>query len=88
MLRIGKMEKAGRVVFALSGRIEERHIAELQELLDAETNAQPMTLDLGEVKLVDSGAVGFLAACESKGIKLEHCPAYIREWVTRERRGS
>jgi hypothetical protein len=44
-----------------------------------------VTLDLAELKLVDSGAVEFLAACEAKGIKLENCPAYIREWINRER---
>ena len=26
-----------------------------------------------------------LALSEANGIELRHCPAYIREWITRER---
>jgi len=29
--------------------------------------------------------VEFLALSEANGIALKHCPAYIREWITRER---
>jgi hypothetical protein len=29
--------------------------------------------------------VMFLAVAESSGIELTHCPAFIREWITRER---
>jgi hypothetical protein len=38
-------------------------------------------LDLQEVQLVDHDAVRFLAGCEADGTQLEHCPAYIREWI-------
>jgi hypothetical protein len=88
MLRTRKMEEFGRAIFALSGRIEEKHISELQGLLNAESDPGKVTLDLAEVRLVDCEAVEFLAACEDKGITLQNCPAYIREWITRERGGS
>jgi hypothetical protein len=29
-----------------------------------------------------------LAINEAKGIELRHCPAYVREWITRERHSS
>jgi hypothetical protein len=35
--------------------------------------------------LADRDAVTLLARTEGNGIELRHCPAYIREWVTRER---
>lgn len=69
------------MVFALSGRIEEKHVSELQELLEAEPSNEAIALDLGEVMLVDRESVRFLAGCEARGIKLKHCPPYIREWI-------
>ena len=30
-------------------------------------------------------AVQFLAQCEAEGTTLVHCPAYIREWIEREK---
>jgi hypothetical protein len=42
-------------------------------------------LELGEVSLVDVDAVRFLGNCESEGIQLLNCLAYIRKWIDRER---
>ena len=69
------------VVFALSGRIEQKDVSELQKLLQAEAEAIHITLDLEEVRLVDREAVKFLAGCEIRGIELKSCPSYIREWI-------
>ena len=41
---------------------------------------------LREVTLVDGDVVRFLAACEEAGISIVNCPAYIREWMDRERK--
>jgi len=81
MLRIGRSESDGLTIFVLSGRIEEHHVSELRELLDAEPEVRDLTLDLGEVRLVDREAVRFLAACRARGIKLQNCPSYIRQWM-------
>ena len=54
---------------------------ELQQLVNAEPDWASLTLDLREVRLVDREAVRFLAACEAKGIQLQYCPLYIREWI-------
>ena len=83
MLRIQRAAKAKGVVFTLSGRIDGEGLAELQKSLESETEDH-LILDLKEVKLVDRDAVSFLADCERKGMRLAHCPAYIREWIERE----
>jgi anti-anti-sigma regulatory factor len=75
----------GEVVFRLSGRIEEENIPELKELFEAETDGRRIVLDLKDLTLVDREAVRFLERCEADSIKLENCPAYVREWIVRER---
>ena len=80
MLKIRRSEDNGIAVFALSGRIEEQHVSELQELLASEAQTKA-ALDLEEVRLVDREAVRFLAACEARGISLRNCPSYVREWI-------
>ena len=81
MLRIDRSAN-GEVRFTLTGHVGVAHVAELQRLIDAEpAGNRPMVLDLGHVKLVDREAVSFLARCEASGIKLDNCPAYVREWI-------
>ena len=63
-------------------------MAELQKLLEFEASDHNLVLDLKEVKLVDRGVVSFLANCESKGVNIASCPAYIREWIEGEASGS
>jgi anti-anti-sigma regulatory factor len=86
MLRIRRLELDGLTIFSLSGRIEERQVLELRELLDAEGDARDLMLDLEEVRLVDREAVRFLAACQARGIKLRNCPSYIQEWMENRER--
>jgi anti-anti-sigma regulatory factor len=81
MLKIRRFDVEGQAIFALSGRIEERNLPELHELLNAETKPTEVTLDLTEVKLVDREAIKFLAACTARGIELKDCPSYIRRWM-------
>jgi predicted metal-binding protein len=38
-----------------------------------------------DVRLADRDAVQFLRDCEARGMKLENCPAYLREWMEREK---
>jgi len=37
-----------------------------------------------DVRLADRDAVKFLRDCKADGMKLENCPAYVREWMDRE----
>ena len=54
-------------------------IAELKALFDADYRT--IVLDLRDVRLADRDAVKFLRDCEASGMKLENCPAYVREWI-------
>lgn len=66
----------------VSGRIKEECVETLRALLEQEKGA--VTIDLKDVFIVDREAIKLLAAGESNGVELRNCPAYIREWVTRE----
>jgi hypothetical protein len=82
MLKILRSEEDGITVFAVSGRIEEKDVAELGKLFDDEGGGNTrIALDLEEVRLVDRQVVRFLAACEARGIRLKNCPSFVREWI-------
>jgi hypothetical protein len=83
-----RIETAARrkcTVFTLSGRIEERAIAELRRLFEQQADCSQIVLDLKDVSVIDREAVRFLAHCEADGVMLENCTPYIREWVEKER---
>jgi hypothetical protein len=63
------------------------NIPELETLIRLESDGRRIVLDLKDVTLVGRDAITFLERCEANGIGLEHCPAYVREWITRQRRG-
>jgi anti-anti-sigma regulatory factor len=84
MLRITRAAN-GEVVFAVSGRLDAENLAELKTLFSSEPARRRITLDLKELTRVDQDAVSFLERCEAENIELKNCPAYIREWITRER---
>lgn len=85
-LKIQRSANDGFVTFALTGRIQMEHLLELQDLFEFEDTDQGIILDLQEVKLIDREAVKFLMQCEAAGARLDNCPAYIREWISKERR--
>ena len=74
------------MVLRVSGRIRGEHVDTLRELLGREKGG--VAIDLKEVILVDREAVRLLALSEANGIELRNCPAYVREWVARERNGT
>jgi anti-anti-sigma regulatory factor len=71
-------------VLRVSGRIDGEHVDTLRELI-AREDGGGVAIDLTEVLLADREAVRVLAVCEANGVELRNCPAYIREWVSRER---
>ena len=85
MLKITRVTEAGSTRVILSGRVGAPQLPDLRRFLEAE-NARNLVLDLTEVSLVDVDVVQFLLRCEVEGIRLVGCPAYIREWMVRERR--
>ena len=87
MLRVERSSN-GEVIFTLSGRMRGENLVQLEELVKAEEKGSRIALDLKDVTLVNEDAVGFLSRCEIDGVTLQNCPAYIREWITKQRRGS
>jgi predicted metal-binding protein len=82
-LRIERSVRQGFTVFTLSGRMEAEQVAELKELFDRDY--RNIILDLRDLRLADREAVKFLRGCERDGMKFENCPAYVREWIDREK---
>jgi hypothetical protein len=61
-------------------------IEQFKQLLVAETPGKPLIFNLRHVTLVNQDAVAFLADCQAKGIKLEDCPLYVRNWIDQQKR--
>jgi anti-anti-sigma regulatory factor len=76
----------GEVVIKLSGQMDAENLTELETLMTSEADGRRIVLDLRDLTLVDQDAVSFLKRCEADNITLKNCPAYIREWITRERK--
>jgi hypothetical protein len=55
----------------------------IKEMIEREIGV--VALDLREVTLVDRDVVNFLAACELKGIELGNYPAFLSEWIAKEK---
>jgi len=83
MLKIQKDTGGCVTKLRLSGRIQSDQIASIRSEIDG--NCACKILDLSEITLVDLGVVRFLISCEDDGIELVQCPAYVREWMLRER---
>jgi hypothetical protein len=81
--RIDRLANERCVTLRVSGRLHAEYVDTLRELLGREKGG--VAIDLEEVSLADREAVKLLAVCETKGTELRNCPAYIREWVSRER---
>jgi deoxyxylulose-5-phosphate synthase len=76
------VERDHLVVLRISGPIQEAHVSLIEELIAKETD--PVVLDLAEVTPVDREAIGFIATCDVRGIRLRNCPGFIEfihEWM-------
>lgn len=85
MLKIKRVREGKFSVLAISGRIEDENLNQLEALCEAEP--KNVIFDLEEVSLVGRGAINFLARCEAGGATLRNCPAYVREWIANQRAG-
>lgn len=74
------------VKLCLSGQFDGDGVEALREAIKREKG--PVAIDLTEVTLVDREAVRLFATSELNGIELRNCPAYIREWIAKERESS
>jgi anti-anti-sigma regulatory factor len=86
MLKIDRTAN-GEVILKISGRMDAENVADVKKAVESEDDGLRIVLDLQDLTLVDQDAVTFLADCETTGIKIINGPAYIREWIARERKG-
>ena len=73
----------GLLTLHISGQITGKDGDLLRSLL--EPKGKVVAIDLKNVLLADREAVKVLALSELNGTELRNCPAYIREWVSREK---
>lgn len=85
MFKVRRFAEGEFTVFAISGRLEDENLGQLEILLEGDP--RKMVLDLEEVSLVGRETIQFLARFEEKGARFRNCPAYIREWIAREHGG-
>ena len=68
----------------LVGRLSMEHLPLLIAKIDAAQDL--IILEMDEVTLVDTDVVRFLIDCQTRGIQLRGCSAYIRAWIAREQK--
>jgi hypothetical protein len=73
------------LVLRISGRITGEDLDILRTALE---EGSVVAVELAELELINRDAMKLLAINEANGIELRHCPAYIREWIRRERANS
>ena len=83
--RIDRLSTEQGLVLYISGRIAAEDVDVLRTALD---ERRVVAIEVAAVELVDGDAVKLLAQIEAEGIELRNCPAYIREWITKERESS
>jgi hypothetical protein len=86
MLKITRVTDSRATTLIVSGRIRAEQLTDLRRSVEA-VRTPDVVLELGEVSLVDREVVRFLLHCETQGIQLAHCPAYVRAWMVRENGG-
>jgi hypothetical protein len=80
--RIDRVSTEQGLLLCISGWLTAEDLEIVRTELDGR---HVVAVALAEVELVDREAVKLLAQAEANGIQLKNCPAYIREWITRER---
>jgi hypothetical protein len=66
----------------LIGSVKPEHLSEIAHQL--EIYGPGAALDLERVTVVGANVIHFLGERERQGTKLLHCPAYVREWISRQ----
>ena len=83
-LKIEKDSQGGKTTIRLIGHFQSEHVGELKKQL--QDSGPRLVLDLKEVTVIDVEVVRFLGACKADGVKIVHCPPYIRKWMAQERK--
>jgi len=81
--RVDSLIEEDLTVLHISGRLASEQLEVLRAAIKDQRG--DVAIDLRDVGLIDGDAVRFLETIEVDGAVLRNCPAYIREWVNRER---
>jgi len=65
--------------------MDAENMGELETLVRKEADDRRIVFDLRDLTLVDQDTVSFLKRCEEDNITFKNCPAYVREWIGKER---
>ncbi len=73
---------SARSTVRLIGSVKSEHLREIEHQL--EICGPRAVLDLEGVTVVGVNVIHFLLERERQGTELLNCPAYVREWISRE----
>jgi hypothetical protein len=79
--KIERGSDGARSTIRLIGFVKCEHLPEIAHQL--QSCGPHAALDLEEVTVVGIDVVRFLGKRERQGTELLHCPAYVREWISR-----
>ena len=81
-LKLEREANGGRSTLRLIGSVRSDDLEEIAGEL--EMCGPGAAIDLEEVTVVGVEVIRFLDECERQGTELLCCPAYVREWISRE----
>ncbi len=80
--KIERGSDGARSTIRLIGSVKSEHLREIEHQL--EICGSRAVLDLEGVTVVGVNVIHFLVERERQGTELLNCPAYVREWISRE----
>ena len=80
--KIERGSDGGRSTIRLIGSVKSEHLQDIAQQL--EICGPRAALDLEGVTVVGINVIHFLVERERQGTELLRCPAYVREWISRE----
>ena len=80
--KIERGSDGARSTIRLIGSVKSEHLSEIGHQL--EICGPRAALDLEGVTVVGVNVIHFLVERERQGTELLNCPAYVREWISRE----
>jgi len=86
MLKITQDAENPEIVrLSLYGRFTSEYVPEVEKALIQNGNkSKKCALDLMNVTFVDRASMEFLRAAQSRKIKLENLPSYVKRWIQQE----
>jgi len=86
MLNIAQQAENPNILrVSLSGHFTSEYVPEVEKALVQNGNKpKKCTLDLMNVTFVDRPAMEFLRVAQSRNIKLENLPSWVKRWIQQE----